>query len=49
MLSSNTFMLLRGKALQFVVFSLYDSPADVDWVRSITARWIDDLRRLNSR
>lgn len=49
MLSSNTFMLLRGKALQFVVFSLYESPADVDWVRSITARWIDDLRRLNSR
>ena len=48
-LSSNTFMLLRGKALQFVVFSLYESPADVDWVRSITARWIDDLRRLNLR
>jgi hypothetical protein len=48
-LSSNTFMLLRGKALQFVVFTLYESPADVDWVRSITARWIDDLRRLNSR
>lgn len=48
-LSSNTFMLLRGKALQFVVFSLYESPADLDWVRSITARWIDDLRRLNSR
>jgi hypothetical protein len=48
-LSSNTFILLRGKALQFAVFSLYESPADLDWVRSITARWIDDLRRLNSR
>jgi hypothetical protein len=42
-------MLLRGKALSLAVYGAYDSPADLDWIRAITARWIDDLQRLNAR
>jgi len=49
LLSSATLMLVRGKALNMAVYTAYDSPADLDWIRSITARWIDDIRRLNAR
>ena len=49
LLSSTTLILLRGKALSLAVFTAYDSPADLDWIRAITARWIEELRRLNSR
>ncbi len=47
LVSSSTMMLVRGKALNLAVFSAYDSPTDLEWVRAVTARWIDDLRRLN--
>jgi hypothetical protein len=47
LLSTTTLMLIRGKALNLAVYSGYDSPADLDWIRSITARWIDELQRLN--
>jgi hypothetical protein len=49
LLSTTTLMLLRGKALSFAVYGAYESPADLDWIRAITARWIDDLQRLNPR
>jgi hypothetical protein len=49
MLSSTTLLLLRGKAVNLSVFSAYDSPADLDWIRAITARWIEELQRLNTR
>ena len=48
-LSTSTLMLVRGKALTFSVYGAYDSPADLDWIRAITSRWIDDLQRLNNR
>jgi hypothetical protein len=48
-LSSTTLVLLRGKALSLSVYSQYDDPADLEWVRATTTRWIDDLKRLNSR
>ena len=48
-LSTSTLMLLRGKALNFSVYGAYDSPADLDWIRTITSRWIDELQRLNNR
>lgn len=48
-LSTMTLMLVRGKALTLSMYTLYDSPSDLDWIRSTTARWIDDLQRLNSR
>jgi hypothetical protein len=49
LLSTTTLMLVRGKALSLAVYTGYNSPADLDWIRSITARWIEELRRLNSR
>jgi len=47
LLSTTTLMLIRGKALNLAVYSGYDSPADVEWIRSLTARWVDELQRLN--
>ncbi len=49
MLSTTTLLLLRGKAINLTVYGAYDSPADLDWIRVITLRWIDELQRLNSR
>jgi len=46
---TNTLMLLRGKALNLSVYTQYDDPADLEWIRLTTARWIDELKRLNSR
>jgi hypothetical protein len=49
MLSSTTMMLVRGKALTLSMFTRYEDPADLEWIRSATARWIDELKRLNPR
>ena len=49
LLSTTTLMLIRGKAVNLSVYSLYDRETDLDWIRAITARWVDDLQRLNSR
>jgi hypothetical protein len=47
---TNTLMLLvRGKALSLSVYTNYDDPADIDWIRLTTLRWIDELQRLNDR
>ena len=48
-LSTTTLLLLRGKALNLSVYTLYENAADLDWVRATTARWIDDIARLNHR
>lgn len=47
LLSTTTLMLVRGKALNLSVYTGYDAPADLEWIRSITARWIEELERLN--
>ncbi len=44
---TTTLFLVRGKALQLQVYTLYDGPADTDWLKTITQRWQDDLLRLN--
>ena len=49
LLSTSTLLLVRGRALHLAVYSAYESQADVEWIRSATARWVDDLKRLNSR
>jgi len=28
---------------------VHESPADAEWIRAVTARWIDELQRLNAR
>jgi len=48
-LSTTTLLLLRGKVLQLAVFSSYDGPPDLDWIRAITERWADELVRRNAR
>lgn len=45
--STTTLFLVRGKALHLGVYAMYDNPADLDWLRSITQRWVDELLRLN--
>ena len=49
LLTSTTLMLLRGKALSLSVYTQYDDPADAEWIRVTTARWIEELKRLNPR
>jgi hypothetical protein len=49
LLASSSVVLLRGKALTLSVYTQYDDPADLEWIRVTTARWIDELKRLNSR
>ena len=49
LLSTNTLMLLRGKALSLSVYTQYDDAADLEWIRVTTARWIEELKRLNPR
>ncbi|HEX7053804.1 MAG TPA: hypothetical protein VF211_07710 [Burkholderiales bacterium] len=49
LVSSRTLLLMRGKPLDILVFSRYERPADLEWVRGATERWIEELRRLNSR
>jgi hypothetical protein len=48
MLSSTTLLLLRGKALSLSIYTQYDDPSDLAWIRSTTTRWVDDLKKLNS-
>ena len=47
--STRTLMLVRGKALDLTVLAVYESPADVEWIRGVTTRWIEELQRLNAR
>ena len=49
LLSSTSLVLLRGKALTLSIFTQYEDAADLEWIRLITSRWIDDLKRLNAR
>lgn len=48
-LSTTSLVLLRGKALTLTVHALYESAADLEWIRGATLRWVDELRRLNAR
>jgi hypothetical protein len=49
LLSSTTLMLIRGKAINLSAFTAYEQPADLEWLRATTARWIEDIQRLNGR
>jgi hypothetical protein len=49
LLSTTTLLLVRGKALTASVFTQYEDAADLEWIRVTTLRWIDELKRLNSR
>jgi hypothetical protein len=47
LLSTSSLLLVRGRAVHLAVYAGYESPADVEWIRNVTARWIEDLKRLN--
>jgi len=49
MLTTTTLLLVRGKAISLGVFGAYEGPEDLDWIRVITVRWIEELQRLNPR
>ena len=49
LLSTTTLFLVRGKLLRLDVFTGIDGTADLDWLRGITERWMNELLRLNSR
>lgn len=47
--STTTLLLLRGKALRLDVHTGLESPADLDWLKFVTGRWVEELLRLNRR
>jgi hypothetical protein len=47
--STTTLLILKGKALSLSVFSGYDSPEDIAWIKATTGRWVDQLERLNRK
>ena len=49
LLSSTTLLLVRGRALNLSLYTWYENAADVDWIRNMTLRWIEDVQRLNNR
>jgi hypothetical protein len=49
LLSSSTLMLIRGKALNLAIYTSHNGPEDVEWLRTVTLRWIEELQRLNLR
>jgi len=49
LLSSTALVLVRGKVLTLSLYARYEDPADLEWIRVTTNRWIEDLKRLNSR
>ena len=48
-MSTNTMLLVRAKVLHLVIFSNFDGPQDLEWLRFTTQRWVDELMRLNRR
>ena len=48
-LSTSTFLLLRGKAVSLSVYTAYSGPQDLEWIRFVTERWVDTLQKLNAR
>ena len=49
LLSTTTLMLLGGKALSLAVYTAYDGAPDLEWIKFVTERWVQELLRLNSR
>jgi hypothetical protein len=45
--SGMTLAMIGGKALYLLAYSAYDGPADIAWIRTVLARWTEDLQRLN--
>ena len=46
-LATTALVQVRGKALNLQVYSSYDDAQDLEWIRFVTGRWIEDIQRLN--
>ncbi len=46
-LATTTLVLIGGKALYISAFSAYEGPTDLAWIKSVTERWTEELKRLN--
>lgn len=46
-ISSLTMVNIAGRAVYLYAFSGYNGPADVNWIRTISANWAEQLQRLN--
>jgi hypothetical protein len=46
---STTLLFLNGKALRLSLYTLGETMPDLEWIRSNTRRWTDELQRLNPR
>lgn len=46
-LATTALLQVRGKALNLQVYSSYDDAQDLEWIRFVTGRWIEDIQRLN--
>ena len=48
--STTTLLWLRGKALNLSVYAGGPNGApDIEWVKAVTQRWVEELQRLNAR
>ena len=46
-LSTGSLLLLGNKAMSLTVITTFDNPADLEWIRGVTERWIELLQKLN--
>jgi hypothetical protein len=49
LLSTTTWLLLRGRALSVSVYTGFNGPADLEWIEFVTHHWIEQLQRINRR
>ncbi len=42
-------VLIKGKLLTIYVYTSYKSKADVEWVKSFSKQWIEQIQKLNSQ
>lgn len=47
-LSTGTLARIGGKAVSLTVLTIYENAADLEWIRAVTLRWIEQLQKLNA-
>ena len=46
-LSASSLVLVRGRPLNLTVVTAFETPADMEWLRFTTRRWLEQIQRLN--
>ncbi|MBK8063744.1 MAG: hypothetical protein IPK29_06525 [Betaproteobacteria bacterium] len=47
-MSTGTLARIGGKAVSLTVLTIYENAADLEWIRAVTLRWIEQLQKLNA-